>query len=61
MKMSHYEMGLETASIWLSLDIEQGKITDNYRDNSFCKDLNEQELEWVVNRAKERLKESETE
>ncbi|WP_172452098.1 hypothetical protein V6946_27660 [Bacillus sp. PPSBB_2] len=54
--MNHYEMGLETASIWLSLDIENGKITDNYRENSFCKDLNEQELEWVVNRAKERLK-----
>ncbi|MBU4640091.1 hypothetical protein [Bacillus toyonensis] len=59
--MSHYEMGLETASIWLSLDIEHGKITDNYRDNSFCRDLNEQELKWVVKRAKERLKESETE
>ncbi|MGF9860264.1 hypothetical protein ABEX55_25025 [Priestia endophytica] len=54
--MSYYEMGLEIAAIWLSLDMKSGEITDNYRDNVHCKNLNEKELEWVVNTAKERLK-----
>ncbi|AGE75984.1 hypothetical protein P9W99_26730 [Bacillus cereus] len=48
-------MGLEIAAIWLSFDMQSGEITDNYRDNVHCKNLNEQELKWVVNRAKEQL------
>ncbi|MES5865330.1 hypothetical protein [Bacillus cereus group sp. RP32] len=54
--MNYYEMGLEIAAIWLSLDMRSGQITDNYRDNVHCKNLNEKDLEWVVNMAKERLK-----
>ncbi|WP_410982457.1 hypothetical protein [Bacillus cereus] len=57
--MSYYEMGLEIAAIWLSFDLRNGNITDNYRDNVFYKNLNEQDLEWVVNRAKEQLEENE--
>ncbi len=52
-------MGLEIAAIWLSFDLRNGNITDNYRDNVFYKNLNEQDLEWVVNRAKEQLEENE--
>ncbi|MDN4875688.1 hypothetical protein QYM23_23005 [Bacillus cereus] len=57
--MGYYEMGLEIAAIWLSFDMKSGEITDNYRDNVHCKNLNEQELKWVVNKAKEQLEKDE--
>ncbi|WP_176546868.1 hypothetical protein [Bacillus toyonensis] len=53
--MSYYGVGLEIAAIWLSFDMQSGDITDNYRDNVHCKNLNEEELVWGVNRAKEKM------